>query len=313
MLRKLRRTLTENLGIKLASLLLALLVYAHVYSQQDQVSVLQIPLVVEGLPRGLTYRGEVPPSIHVRIRARGGELLKLRTQTPRAVIRLADPKAGQLQRPVTTEDVVLPPESDARVEAVTDPVVLSLNIEPVLASGRPIAVPLRGVPSDGFTRYGPVRVWPETLAVTGPAGQVAALDSIRTEEVDLNGRSETVGETVHFQLPAGLRARTDRVSVHIPIVPELRRTYGPLRVTLPPEMRASWIVEPDSVRVRLAGPAPMVEPISASQLRPRAVPPELGTEEEVVLVQVALPPSLRSQVQVEAVEPSTVTLVRRKR
>lgn len=310
-MRSLRKTVLENLGIKIASLVLALLVYAHVYSQQEQVAALQVPLVLEGLPRGLTYRGEVPASVHVRIRAPGGELLKLRAQPPRAVIRLSGARVGLLQRPVTTEDVVLPPESDARVEAVEDAVVLSLNIEPVETAGLPVAVRLRGTLADGFVRYGPIRVYPETLTVNGPSGVIGSMDSIRTEDLDLTGRSETIGESVRIQLPVGARARTDRVLVRIPIVPLLRRTFGPLRVWLPPEMRGGWRVEPDSVRVHLAGPRPVIEPILATELRPRAVPSLPAGAEEMAPVQVSLPPSLRGQVQVEATEPPVVLLVRR--
>lgn len=313
MLQRLRQSLFRNTGIKLASLLLALVVYTHVYSIQERAAVLQVPLSVEGLPAGLSFRGEIPSEIRVRFRGRGGELLKLRSDPPRAVVRLAQPRVGQLERPVTTADVQLPGKSDATVEAVVDPVVLSITIEPIRKVALPIAVSVRGTPAAGSVRYGANHVWPETLTVTGPAGLIAAMDSIRTEAVDLDGRSQTVRETVRLRLPDGLRSRLDHVAIRVPIVPVMRRNFGPLSVTLPPELRGQWAILPDSVRVMLAGPKPLLEALSAQDVRPRALPSLPTDAEDVVPVQVGLPQAYRAGVLVEAVDPPTVVLVRPRR
>jgi hypothetical protein len=313
MLQGIREKVLRNLGIKATSLFLALLVYAHVYSQQERSTVFEIPLIVEGLPRDLTYRGDVPSHLRVRVRARGGELLKLRTQPARAVVRLNATRAGQFQRPVTTEDVVIPPGSDVRVESIVDPVVLALSIEPLTSRHVPVAVRVRGEPAEGSVVYGPVRAWPETLAVAGPAAVISALDSIWTEEVSLDGRSESFGGTTRVELPDGVRARTDRVTVRVPIVPRSQRSFGPLRVSVPPQLRGEWSIQPESVEVRLSGPKPLIESIAASDLRPRAVPSLPVGSEDVVPVQLGLPPQIGSHVEIEAVEPSFVTLVRRNR
>ena len=88
MLERLRQKIFENLGIKITSLVLALAVYAHVYSQQDHTAVLQAPLVIEGLPPGMTYQGETPSSVKLRIRATGSDLFKLRAQPPKVVVNI---------------------------------------------------------------------------------------------------------------------------------------------------------------------------------------------------------------------------------
>jgi YbbR domain-containing protein len=311
MFGRLRKMLFTNVGIKIASLVLALIVYAHVFSQEDHDAVLAIPLSVEGLPKDLTYLGDVPSTVRVRIRAKGAALLKLRSQPLRAVVKLEQPRPGLLQRPVTTSDVILPPDTDARVEAVVDPTVLSLSIEPVVTAHLPIAVPLRGTPEEGWTYYGPTHVWPETLGVTGPKGIVSKLDSIRTEEIDLDGRSQAVGETVKLDLPAHIHARTDRVTVRVPIVPALQRTLGPLPLTLPPGLRGAWKVEPESVTVRLSGPKSLVEAVSPEDLRLRASPEMPVGPGQPVPVELVLPPRLRSHVVVESIEPPRAALLRR--
>jgi hypothetical protein len=309
MLKRLRQMLFEHLGIKIASLVLALAVYWHVYYIQGRSVVMQISLTVEGLPPGLAYRGEIPRQIRVRVHGQGGELLKLRVEPPRAVVALTQPRIGQLQRPVTTADVVLPPKSEAMVEGLVEPVVLSLVIEPIRSVRLPIVVRTRGAPSEGFVRYGPVRIFPETLTVVGPTSLVAALDSIPTEDVDVSGRSEAVGETTHLRFPEGVRARIDRVSVRVPIVRVSHRDFGPVHVTLAPEFRSAWAISPDSVRVRLAGPKPLMDAITASDLRPRAKPPMPIGVEDVIPVELGLAAALRADLRVETIDPPTVSLV----
>lgn len=310
MLQPLREALFRNSGIKIASLLLALAVYTHVYSIQERVTVMRVPLAVEGVPPTLSYRGDIPADVRVRLRGRGVDLLKLRTDPPHAVVRLAQPKVGQLERPVTTADVEIPQGSEAVAEAVVDRVVLSITIEPIRTAVRPVAASVRGTAASGSMRYGQNQVWPDTLTVTGPEGLVARLDSIRTEDVNVDGRSETVRETVRLRLPNGVRARSDHVSVRIPIVPVMRRSFGPLSVALPPELRMQWAVLPDSARVEVTGPRPLLEALSAQDLRIRALPSLPAEVEDIVPVQVGLPQAFRAGVQVTVVEPPTVVLVR---
>jgi hypothetical protein len=312
MFRRLRQSVFSHLGIKATSLILALAVYLHVYSGQDRTTVLNLPVRLEGLPPTLTWRGEIPREIRVRFRGKGRELFKLRADPPSAVVHLSQPRVGLLERPVTTADVALAPEIDAVAEALIEPVVLSLSIESRRSVCLPVAPRFRGAPPEGFMRYGVARAWPETLTVSGPAGLVTPLDSIRTEEIDLSGRSESSGESVRLLQPDGIQMRIDRVSVRIPIVPVMHQDFGPLRVGLPPEIRRSWSVEPESAVVRLSGPKSLIETLGGSLVRTLAVPSLPVGEDDVVPVQVILPSALRGYLSIERITPSSVVLVRQK-
>lgn len=307
----LRQKLLRNLGIKITSLILAVAVYAHVYARQEQETVLRAPLVLDGLPEGLGYRGDVPEYLRVRVRAKGSDLIRLRAQPPRVVIPLGQARPGLLQRAVTTSDVVLPDKAEAAVVSLVEPTVLSLQIEPIVTVRVPVAVALRGAPSSTAVRYGATRVWPETLTVSGPAGAISALDSVRTEELDIGGHAESFGVSLHLVLPPGVRSRTEQVAVRVPIVPLGRETYGPFAVALPPGLRESWRLVPDSVSVRLGGPRTVLESLRASDLRLRGEPSGPPEEGQHVRLDAVLPSSMRNQVRVESFEPGTVVLRRR--
>jgi len=313
MFKRLRQKTVENLGIKITSLILALAVYAHVYTQQDHTAVLRVPLVLEGLPSDLTVRGEVPEAVRVRFRAKGGELFKLRAQPPTIQVNLSQARPGRLQRPVTTGDVALPPDAEAQAEALMEPVVLSLEIEPRQRVTLPVDVRLTGTPGDSLVALSPVVVWPETVSVAGPRGLVEGQKSISTEPIDLNGRTRTVEEMVRLRAPQGLRVRPETVSVRVALVKQVRRDFGLLPVRLPPALRAEWEVDPESVRVALAGPRVLLDSVTRSVLRPLARPAESPAEGDAIPVELTLPASLREGAAVVALEPQTVLLLRRKK
>jgi len=313
MLHSLHHFFTHNIGIKLASLILALSIYAHVLSSEDREGVFHIPLQVVGLPEGLTFEGEVPERIPVRIQARGTELWKLRTQTVFAQIDLGEARPGLLQRPVSTQDVVLPPGSDAQVEAIITPVILSLQVETLSTRAVPVAVRLTGDLDPGWIRVGRAAAEPETIRVEGPESRVASLDSLRTEGIALTGRSHPLETRARVIPPDGVWLKVDSVTVRVPIERLVQRAVGPAPVTLPSNVARTWMAEPDSVWVILEGPESLIDQASTREVTARAIP-RTGIDEEsgYGAIQPTLSARLRG-LRVVGADPDTVVLVRRAR
>ncbi len=313
MFQRMRQAILRNIGIKITSLILALAVYAHVYSQHVHQAILPIPLQIEGLPRNLTWRGDVPKEIRIRVQATGADLLKLRNQLPKAVVHLESPHPGLLERPVTSADVQIPPDLDVRLLGLADPVVLILTIDLVASARLPVGVPLRGEPAAETMLMGPVRVLPESVLVTGARSLISQLDSIDAEEVDLTGRSESFGESRPLSYPAGVQGAVDHVSVRVPIVPSAHRSFGPILVRLPSDLRRGWASDPESVEVEVMGPKMMVEAMKPADIRAAAAPSPAPETDETAPLRVALSPAFQARVKVESVVPETVTLLRRRR
>lgn len=306
-----RQALLSNLGIKITSVILALAVYAHVFARDEREAVVLLPLAVEGLPPGLICRGDVPRDVRVRVRARGLELIKMRAMPPRVVIRLEQAREGLLQRPVTGSDVVLPAESAAIILGLSEPVDLALAIERRISRTLPIAVAVRGQPADGHAQIGPLEARPDTLTVSGPESLVGAIDSLRTEPVDLSGRAVSFTTEAVLILPADLQTRLDRVFVRVSIVGVIRRDFGPIRVGLPPSLRDRLSVEPESARVVLVGPEAVVSRLTPQEVRLRVEVAAAREAEDLAPVRALLPASVRTQVRVIEIDPPAVILVRR--
>src|SRR5579885_2736497 len=72
--RFLSRRLTHNIGWKLASLVLAVLLWLAVEGQPELVTVQRIPILYRGLPDGMILGSEAPGEVKAELRGPAGKL-----------------------------------------------------------------------------------------------------------------------------------------------------------------------------------------------------------------------------------------------
>ena len=97
---KLYRTLTANLGLKIVSLVVALLLWLYVTAQQGQRQGFKVPLELEHIPDSLTVMQEVPAAVEVTVSGTKSDLLKLRFLSKmRAVVDCSAEKRGTVSVP----------------------------------------------------------------------------------------------------------------------------------------------------------------------------------------------------------------------
>lgn len=311
-MQRLKATLMNNLGIKIASIILALSILAHVRSSEEREFDLAVPVRLSGLAADLTFSGYVPETVPIRLRARGLDEWRLRARPPQVRIDLSEARPGLLQRPISTSDVVLPGGADAEVRTLLAPVSLSLEVEPLLLRTVPVRPRLLGVPAEGFLPFGDVRVTPDSLWIRGPATAVEGLDSILTEEVDLSGRNQSVEERVVLVAPENIEMEVETVELRVPIHAVEEHAIGPVAVQLPPGLVRGWTTRPDSVRVRLQGPLAVLLDVRASDVVVRAqIRPPVRSEEEWIGLETDLARKFEGRVRSAVAEPESVLLVRR--
>jgi len=206
---RVRGILFENLGLKLASLLLALLLYAHVVTDQERESVVQIPIAAVGLADTLTSVGELPPRVAVKVRGKWKDLIRLSLTRPFLSIDLAGAKPGKFRTSITADDIsrrAIPPEL-ARLVSVTevlDPRSVDLAIEPKSTRSLPVRARIVGTPASGYVLDEDPEVQPESVTVMGPARLVQGIDTLYTVAVDITGEREKIQRQVSLALPANV-------------------------------------------------------------------------------------------------------------
>ncbi len=218
---RVRGILFENLGLKLASVLLALLVYAHVVTEQERESVVQIPIAAVGLADTLTGIGELPPRVAVKVRGKWKDLIRLNLTRPFLSIDLATAKPGMFRTSITADDIsrrAIPPEL-ARLISVTEvlePRSVDLAIEAKATRSLPVRARIVGTPAEGYVLNRNPEVEPESVRVIGPARAVQRIDTLYTVAVDITGERERIQRQVALALPANVvNLETRRCTVTI--------------------------------------------------------------------------------------------------
>ena len=202
---RIRDYLLRNFGLKVASLLVALLFYAHVVTDQQRESQIAVPVMLTGLADTLAVLGSPPPRVGVKVRGKWKDLIRLGLTSPFLSIDLATASPGRFQRTISVEDVrerAIPAELTRSLDVteVMEPRLVDVMIEPKRSRMVLVAARLVGSPSPGFAAEAPPRVEPDSCRVTGPASTVDALDTLYTLPVDITGEREKIQRQVPLDL-----------------------------------------------------------------------------------------------------------------
>lgn len=247
--------LTENLPLKLLALLLGLIVYAHVYTEQEQEFHLKVPLAVSGLSPDLVLLEPPPRDVELATRGTGKQFLKLKMQESRILVDLHGVRPGQVQRMLSPADVAFPPGTEVHVTQILDPKMVVLAVDTLVERSVPVEPALFGEPPDNFVLVEPPRVIPPWVSVRGPRSLVTPLAHLETEPFDLG----VVRSSREVELPVvssldGVTCDPASVSVSLLVEEEVTRVLTAIPVTvtnLAPGFPVR--VEPDSAAVAVSG------------------------------------------------------------
>lgn len=198
---RIRGILFGNIGLKLASLFLALLLYAHVVTDQPRESTVQIPVTLLGLPDSLAVTGKLPERIGVKIRGKWKDLIRLDLTSPYLPVDVGDARPGSFKTTITTEDVMeraIPPELSKSLDVteIYEPRSIDVQIEPKATKRVRVAPLLVGTPPPGFRLDGPPRAMPDSVIIQGAVSLVSAIDSVSTLPVDIAEEREKIQRQV---------------------------------------------------------------------------------------------------------------------
>jgi hypothetical protein len=288
MRERLRSWFTENLNLKLLSLVSALVLYSIVHSAQDAQRSISASVVVQ-LPRDSANRmlvDQTPPQVRLLLRGPTAALDDLH----------ADDLTIQVQLSSTSERTVrldpkmvhLPPS--ARVEAF-DPPMVELVWEEVITRDVPIQVSVLGAPAPGFMIKGAPVAEPAVVRAHGPKSEVLNLQYARAAAFEVNGLTE--GSYPRQLLidapPARVAYDTNSVTVTAEVTREVvERPFIKLPVVVVGQQGKAKTL-PAEVDVRLVCPPEILRALRPEQVVPRVEEKSTeksGSEAVPVVVQV---------------------------
>jgi YbbR domain-containing protein len=187
LITRLRHLIFGNAALKLASLIIAILMWYGVARDPVSEVSLRVPIEFSRPPKGLDYNSDVAPMAQIRLRGPARVLRDLAQESVHATIDLQKAAPGERTYDLTTDQIQVP--HDVEVVQVT-PTRLRMAFD--TRATRQVAVKPRvvGTLPPGY-RIESVTADPAVLTITGPARHVNAVDSAVTDAVDATG---VVGE-----------------------------------------------------------------------------------------------------------------------
>ncbi len=211
-------------NVVLAIVLACLVWYGNALDRRERISERQLDTAVTlvNVPTDMVITSEVPRFLSLRVR---GPLSRLRSLDPAqtgVVIDLRGAGEGEREFPVETRNVVVPP--GVEVLAVS-PSQVPLRLE---RSGRrrvPLRAQVVGEPAPGMV-VGDVTVEPPTALVSGPRLQLAALQAVTSDPVNVDGADGPVEALVALRSPNPLMTVIEPLTVKVTVAIERREARG---------------------------------------------------------------------------------------
>ena len=185
--------LTKNLGWKLLSLSLAVLLWGIFVRDPELSTTVSVPVLFRGMPQQLELSGHLLERVQLEVRGPSSQLGPDDLASAAVVLDL-----GNVDRPGDRTYTI----SESRVELPTGvafaraiPSQIRIHFERRVSRLLPVRIRISDPPPDGY-RVVNQEVTPEALAVVGPESNVERLSFVDTDSIDLSG---VVGST-QFQV-----------------------------------------------------------------------------------------------------------------
>lgn len=258
--QNLYRAVTENIGIKIVSLLFAVLLWLYVTAQIGERQTFRVPLVLVNIPESLTVVSEVPREVSVTMRGARSELMKLRFLSRiKGTVDLGGARQGRVVVPLSAAILSLPagfPAGDAVIDA---PKSLTLDFERIVETFMQVTPAFLGPVPKGMILVGQPSVSPARVLVRGTAAAMGGITAVETEPIDLRNRRSGFSQEAVIRVGERLEAIPRSVRVEIEIAKRAVRTMPGIPPTLL-QVEEGFLVEcaPSTASLTVEGPEDLV-------------------------------------------------------
>ncbi len=257
-----RRIFLDNIGFKLAALVVVAMLWISVTADERQAQPVPTEVSVE-VRDSAWVLVDAPREVSTTFQGPGRAFFGLLTEKPVVRVSIDSVTAENMQVPLPVDQLEYDREAGVAPSYIT-PSSVDLRFERRRSARVPVVADVDPVPAAGYTIVQPIQVQPETVTVQGPASWVESLSRLPTRSVRLEGLTNTVLRDIPLELPTGVRgAEADPPTVLVTINLDslvVRDLRVPVRMAGAGADRAR--IEPDSATVSLRGVASAVDSLA---------------------------------------------------
>lgn len=256
-----------NLGIKLASLACALVLFFYVLSQQGEIRTFgDVPLDFYTELANLVPTVS-PKTVSVSLQGPRNIILGLERKQIKVYLDLKGKEKGQFFYPSEDFEIICP--EGVRAGKIR-PRIVSVNLEPLTTREIEIKPTILGKPTPGYG-IGKITASPKSLKVRGAESRLEALAGIPTTSIDVSGISKGITKVVKANLTEeGLKIiREVPIQVSIDLVQELvekRFTGVPVKIMQPPSSLLEARLKEKKATLVLRGPQESIATLKAADV-----------------------------------------------
>jgi YbbR domain-containing protein len=301
--QRLRHAHVDNLGLKLLSLGVAILLFVVSRQPVSDVHLHGAPIEYRGVRPGLEISGELDQTASLRLRGPRDVVRNLLSNQLSVIADLTNKEPGERVVQLRLDDESLP--DNTRVLQI-EPASIKLRLEPTERKRVTVEPQYLGQLPEGMEIHG-VQINPPAMEIEGPQSSIKKTDYLLTESISLSGRRENFSVTVEVETP------NDSLRVIEPRTVNLSIEIGERRATRKfANIPVHWLDQPasgrlstKSVEVELFGPQSMIE-----SLRPEDLRVELKTADVkaggAAQPQIRFPNHVGQQIQIKHIFPKEV-------
>lgn len=300
----LRSALTANLPVKVTSVFLSVFLWFLAAGEEPATTLLPVDVAVRA-PAGRSVL-RTPGPLKALVVGPRRELLKL-SATPLRLIRILPDTtlADEVRLDIDPGDLEVPQGVGVHVQDI-EPRTLIVALDSTFQREVPVRAVVRLQRENGYA-LGAISVVPGTVRLLGSRAQLQAIDSVRTEPLEIARADGPVEDVVRLDTSGfgTVRALPAEVSVRVDVEAVGARTISDVPIRLASSTAGEFRPNRETVRVRVSGPAGRLTRIAAESLF-IVVDGNDSQQPGRVRLHVIAPPGIAARA-----EPDSVDLIRR--
>ena len=263
-----RGLLGSHWGAKTAALILAIVLWLHVLTNDLYEDTLGVPLRIEDVPDGLEIANSVPQGVRVRFKGMGKQLVRLRYSDVSMVVRAAANRIGKRSYPLSVSDVRVPIGLEVEAAEIVAPASIEIVLDRLIEKKIPVEADVALKIAPGYIRVGRIKLDPDSVLVKGPQRFVEGVRTVKLEPLKLSEVKEDVRSPVPVVVPPGENVvcipEQVQVSADIQAIIEQWIEDIPIRLTHAPRGAK---VDPPTVDVKIRGGMDQVRSLPTDDIR----------------------------------------------
>jgi YbbR domain-containing protein len=263
----------ENLWVKVAAILLAILLWFHVATEKKYQYEITLNINQIDIPEGLILAEPPEGQITVLVSATGKRLLRSDWKRSGVKVTLTRSNPGTFRSDISLANASLIKSDGLDLLEIISPREVKINCDFALEKTVPVKSRVDFIPGDGYVVDENIVIVPDSITLYGPRRNILKIDSVETYSETYRGIRNNLEMEVGLDYPDfyGLIIEPDTVTLLVTVLPIKSRLFIDIPVQLVNAMvNDSVMIDPATVELRVGGKAEIIDSLRIEDITARA-------------------------------------------